>query len=172
MDGFHLTRAQLRAMPNAAEAFERRGAPWTFDPTKLLDFVRAIKDPARGTVLGPSFDHALKDPVEEDIRIDASARVVVIEGLYLSLGSGTWREVGAEMDERWFVDVERDVAIARVVERHVRSGVCASREEAVERATGSDALNAEEILAGRMEVDEVVTSKEDPTWRGTTIDDE
>ncbi|OBT49970.1 hypothetical protein VE04_08998, partial [Pseudogymnoascus sp. 24MN13] len=52
MDGFHLTRAQLSAMPNAAEAHHRRGAPWTFDPQKLLDFVRAMKDPARGTAPG------------------------------------------------------------------------------------------------------------------------
>ncbi|KFY20421.1 hypothetical protein V491_03730, partial [Pseudogymnoascus sp. VKM F-3775] len=49
MDGFHLTRAQLSAMPNAAEAHRRRGAHWTFDPEKLLELVCAIKDPARGT---------------------------------------------------------------------------------------------------------------------------
>ncbi|KFZ17681.1 hypothetical protein V502_04462 [Pseudogymnoascus sp. VKM F-4520 (FW-2644)] len=172
MDGFHLTRAQLSAMPNAAEAHERRGAPWTFDPEKLLEFVRAMKDPTRGTVFGPSFDHALKDPVEGDVRVDEAAKVVVMEGLYLSLGAGVWGEVGREMDERWFVDVEREVATARVVERHVRSGVCASRELAVERATGSDALNAEEILAGRGEVEEVIRSLEDKAWAGLNDDDE
>src|SRR3954451_6103059 len=31
MDGFHFTKAELRQFPNAAEAFARRGAPWTFD---------------------------------------------------------------------------------------------------------------------------------------------
>jgi pantothenate kinase len=31
MDGWHLTRAQLAAMPNPDEAKARRGAPWTFD---------------------------------------------------------------------------------------------------------------------------------------------
>ncbi|KFY69952.1 hypothetical protein V499_09604 [Pseudogymnoascus sp. VKM F-103] len=172
MDGFHLTRAQLSAMPNAAEAHERRGAPWTFDPQKLLDFVRAMKDPARGTVFGPSFDHALKDPVEDDVRVDESARVVVLEGLYLSLEVGLWGEVGREMDERWFVDVEREVATGRVVERHVKSGVCASREEAVERATGSDALNAEEIIAGRGEVEEVIRSVQDEKWAGLNVEDD
>ncbi|KFY31044.1 hypothetical protein V493_01448 [Pseudogymnoascus sp. VKM F-4281 (FW-2241)] len=172
MDGFHLTRAQLSAMPNAAEAHERRGAPWTFDPEKLLEFVRAVKDPARGAVFGPSFDHALKDPVEGDVRVDETARVVVLEGLYLSLTKGVWGEVGREMDERWFVDVEREVATARVVERHVRSGVCASRELAVERATGSDALNAEEILKGKGEVDEMIRSLEDEAWAGMNIEDD
>ncbi|ELR04593.1 hypothetical protein VC83_03914 [Pseudogymnoascus destructans] len=172
MDGFHLTRAQLSAMPNAAEAHQRRGAPWTFDPQKLLDFVLAMKDPSRGTVFGPSFDHALKDPVEGDVRVDESARVVVLEGLYLSLRGGVWGEVGAEMDERWFVDVEREMATGRVVERHVRSGVCGSRGEAVERATGSDALNAEEILGGRGEVEEVIRSVQDEAWAGLNVDDD
>ncbi|KFY12587.1 hypothetical protein V492_03797 [Pseudogymnoascus sp. VKM F-4246] len=172
MDGFHLTRAQLSAMPNAAEAHERRGAHWTFDPEKLLELVRAIKDPAQGTVFGPSFDHALKDPVEEDVRIDETAKVVVLEGLYLSLEARLWGEVGREMDERWFVDVDKKVATARVVERHIRSGVCASREEAVERATGSDALNADEILAGRGKVDEVIRSVDDVAWAGLNDDDD
>src|SRR5258706_13900662 len=31
MDGFHFTKAALRQFPNPAEAFARRGAPWTFD---------------------------------------------------------------------------------------------------------------------------------------------
>lgn len=159
-------------MPNAAEAHERRGAPWTFDPEKLLQFVRSIKDPAHGTVFGPSFDHALKDPVEGDVRVDKTARVVVLEGLYLSLGAGVWGEVGAEMDERWFVDVDKEVATVRVVERHVKSGVCPSREEAVKRATGSDALNAEEILKGRGEVDEVIRSVQDEAWTGLNVEDD
>ncbi|KFX89415.1 hypothetical protein V490_07048 [Pseudogymnoascus sp. VKM F-3557] len=170
MDGFHLTRAELSAMPNAAEAHERRGAPWTFSPEKLLEFVRAIKDPKRGTVFGPSFDHALKDPVEGDVRVDETAKVVVLEGLYLSLKAGVWAEVGGEMDELWFVEVDKEVATKRVVERHIRSGVCASREEAVERATGSDALNADEIIAERGEVDEVITSLEDAAWAGVNIE--
>lgn len=70
------------------------------------------------------------------------------------------------------MEVERDVATARVVERHIRSGVCGSRVEAVERATGSDALNAEEILKGRGEVDEVIQSLEDAAWAGMNIDDD
>eukprot|EP00906_Rhabdomonas_costata_P028484 RCo040338 len=32
MDGYHLYRAQLSALPNSEEAHQRRGAEWTFDP--------------------------------------------------------------------------------------------------------------------------------------------
>lgn len=31
IDGWHLTRAQLNAMPNSQEAKDRRGVVWTFD---------------------------------------------------------------------------------------------------------------------------------------------
>lgn len=150
----------------------RRGAPWTFNAEKFLDFVKTLKKPSTEPVLGPSFDHALKDPVENDISVDPAARIVVIEGLYLSLGSGVWRDVGKEMDELWFVEVERDVAVNRVVERHVRSGVCPSREEAVARATGSDSLNADEIIRNRVGVDEIIYSREDAKWKEAMSEEE
>ena len=35
MDGFHLTRKQLDAMPNPETAHKRRGVEWTFDPVGL-----------------------------------------------------------------------------------------------------------------------------------------
>ncbi len=35
MDGFHLTKAELRWFPDPVEAFARRGAPWTFDVAAL-----------------------------------------------------------------------------------------------------------------------------------------
>lgn len=37
----------------------------------------------------PSFDHAVGDPVEDDIIIHAHHRVVLIEGLYVLLGKTT-----------------------------------------------------------------------------------
>jgi pantothenate kinase len=180
MDGFHLTRAELDALPNATEAHQRRGAPWTFDAAKLLSFVRALRalpvpaDAAHAVepLYAPSFDHAKKDPVERDIRIDPAARVVVLEGLYLSLGTGLWREICAEMDELWFVEADGEVARRRLVERHLLSGVARDREEAERRAGGSDALNAEEIVRDRLAVDEVVMSVEDDMWKGSTLEED
>src|SRR5438128_1390604 len=42
MDGFHLTKAQLRQRPDAEQAFARRGAPWTFDVNALAEHLRAL----------------------------------------------------------------------------------------------------------------------------------
>lgn len=45
MDGFHLTRAQLDAMPDPATAHARRGAEFTFDGEGFLQLVQALRKP-------------------------------------------------------------------------------------------------------------------------------
>lgn len=170
MDGYHLTRAQLSAMPNPTTAHARRGAAFTFDAPAFLQLVKDLREPLKpesGTIYAPSFDHAVKDPVANDIPIAASSRVVVFEGNYLSLGSGAgeWKEAAGMMDELWFVDVPEEIARKRLVARHVVSGIAADEEEAGKRADENDLVNGREIVEGRLQVDEVVYSREDGGWR-------
>ena len=83
MDGYHLTRAQLDAMPDPATAHARRGAEFTFDGEGFLKLVQALREPITGetsTILAPSFDHAIKDPKEDDIAVTPTQRIVVFEG--------------------------------------------------------------------------------------------
>jgi pantothenate kinase len=163
MDGYHLSRAQLSALPNAAEAHARRGAEFTFDGASFLSLVRAVRaqGPDAPTLYAPSFDHALKDPKADDIPILASTKVVLFEGNYLSLDRGPWKEAAALMDELWFVHVEFETAKRRLVERHVRTGVIPNREEAAKRVDENDLPNGEEIVRCRIkEVHEVIVSRE------------
>jgi len=168
MDGYHFSRAHLSAMPNAEEAHRRRGAEFTFDGESFLKLVQAIRrqTPASPAVYAPSFDHALKDPRADDIPILPTTRVLVFEGLYLSLDKSPWNEAAKLMDELWFVDVDFETAKKRLVERHVRTGVAGSVEEAEERATQSDMRNGEEIVRDRIKhIDEILSSREDENWK-------
>jgi len=45
MDGYHLTRAQLSAMPDPATAHARRGAAFTFDGGSFLALVTRLRQP-------------------------------------------------------------------------------------------------------------------------------
>ena len=169
MDGYHLTRAQLSAMPDPDNAHARRGAAFTFDAPRFLELVKKLREPIcpeTGTIYAPSFDHAKKDPVENDIPIRKSARVVIMEGNYLSLGSGApeWKEAAEMMDELWFVEVDFDVAKQRLVKRHVASGIASNEAEAAKRADENDLVNGKEIVDGRLQVHEIVKSLEDKTW--------
>ena len=170
MDGYHLTRAQLSAMPDPNTAHARRGAAFTFDAAAFLELVKKLREPLcpeTGTVYAPSFDHAVKDPVAEDIPIAATSRIVVFEGNYLSLGSGApeWKEAAELMDELWFVDVEEHVARQRLITRHVASGIASDEADAAKRADENDLVNGKEIIDGRLDVHEVVYSKEDEQWK-------
>jgi pantothenate kinase len=83
MDGYHLTRAQLSAMPDPVTAHARRGAEFTFDGAGFLQLVEALREPLTSlskTIYAPSFDHAVKDPKAGDTPVGVEQRVVVFEG--------------------------------------------------------------------------------------------
>ncbi|KAI9827049.1 MAG: hypothetical protein M1819_007041 [Sarea resinae] len=168
MDGYHLSRAQLSAMPDPTTAHARRGAAFTFDGDAFLTLVKELRKPLlpeTGTLYAPSFDHALKDPVHDDIPIYPSSRVLVFEGNYLSLNKTPWNEAARLMDELWFVDVDFEVARKRLISRHVKAGIARNEEEANTRAKENDLVNGQEIVDDRLDVDEVVHSVDDAGWR-------
>ena len=167
MDGYHLSRAQLSAMPDPSTAHARRGAAFTFDAASLLQLVKTLRQPLAPetkTLYAPSFDHAVKDPVHDDIPIHPTARIVILEGNYLSLGKGQWKEAAELMDELWFVHVDFETAKRRLVSRHVKAGIAKDEEEAGRRADENDLVNGKEIIEGRLDVQEMIFSREDPGW--------
>lgn len=168
MDGYHYYRTQLDAMPDPANAHSRRGAAFTFDGAAFLSLVQKVRQPltpTSSTLYAPSFDHAVKDPKENDIAIEPTTRILIFEGNYLSLDKEPWKEAAALMDELWFVEVDFETARQRLVPRHVKAGIAASEEEANRRVSENDLVNGEEIVRDRLEVHEVVVSKEDEAWK-------
>ena len=164
MDGFHLSRSQLSAMPDPVTAHARRGAAFTFDDSSFLELIQNLRKPLlpeSKTIYAPSFDHAVKDPVADDIPIHPSARVVLLEGNYLSLNKGLWKEAATLMDELWFVEVELQAARRRLVDRHVKAGIAMDTEEAKKRIDENDMVNGKEIVELRLDVHEFIISKED-----------
>lgn len=93
----------LSSFKDPEHAFRRRGAPFTFDAEGFVELVQTLKGtPVTGSeetellVLAPGFDHALKDPVRDEISISSRARIVIIEGNYTLLKQSPWNKV-AEM---------------------------------------------------------------------------
>eukprot|EP01035_Chromulina_nebulosa_P019086 gene19086-24914_t len=67
MDGYHYTKKQLNDFNDPVEAFKRRGSHWTFDGTNFVNSVINLRKNGEGKF--PSFDHAIGDPIDDDIRI-------------------------------------------------------------------------------------------------------
>jgi pantothenate kinase len=153
MDGFHLSKAQLQALPNAEKALARRGAPWTFDSAAFVERVEKIKRSHRKeSVLWPSFDHSLGDPIEGDLTINKGANVVLVEGLYLLHQQDGWQASKDLFDEHWFLDIPLDIAIERLAQRHMKVWGF-SHEQAMQRINQSDRLNAELVARYRNQAD-------------------
>lgn len=167
MDGYHLSRAQLDAMPDPNTAHARRGAAFTFDGESFYNLVKRLRDPIcpeTKTLYAPSFDHAIKDPIDNDIAIASSVRIVIFEGNYCSLDKTPWNDAAKLMDELWFVDVDFEVARNRLIYRHVRAGIAGNVEEAGNRADENDLVNGREIVDHRLDVHEIIKSVEDSSW--------
>ncbi|KAI9030369.1 P-loop containing nucleoside triphosphate hydrolase protein [Hyaloraphidium curvatum] len=146
MDGWHLPKSELDRMADPAAAHARRGAPFSFDPDALLEFVRKLGTNPGGALHAPSFDHAVGDPVPDDICVLPSHRIVLLEGLYLLLSDAPWRDIGPLVDESWLIECDLDVASERVAKRHVLTGLATSLETGRERWRRNDLLNAQIVL--------------------------
>lgn len=137
MDGYHIPRACLDAA-----GLRRRGAPHTFDADVFQADLTALRRIRSGVF--PTFDHAEKDPRAGAIHVTPAAPLIIVEGLYVLLRD--WHSEDL-FDLRVFLDCDADEACARLVARHVQTGVSATPEAARHRVETSDRLNAEAILA-------------------------
>ncbi|KAJ8749473.1 hypothetical protein K2173_025668 [Erythroxylum novogranatense] len=155
MDGFHLYRSQLDSMEDPKEAHARRGAPWTFSPQLLLKCLQKLR--SEGSVYAPSFDHGVGDPVEDDIFVSIHHKVVIVEGNYLFLEDTVWKDISLIFDEKWFIDVDIDTAMKRVLNRHI-SAAGKPPNVAQWRIDYNDRPNAELVMTSKKFADLVIKS--------------
>lgn len=154
MDGYHYSKHELNNFPNSQEAFRRRGVDWTFNSEKFVHDISHLKETHEGQF--PSFDHALGDPIENDIEVSKSHQYVLIEGNYLLLEKGPWRRLKDMFDYTIYIDTDHAILRERVTKRHIQVGH--PGDVAVERFETNDLLNAIEIDKSKHRADLVVHS--------------
>ncbi|KAJ5096396.1 hypothetical protein NUU61_005752 [Penicillium alfredii] len=155
LDGFHLPRAALDQFPDPILAHARRGSPWTFDLPRFAEFARRLHNWAHKTPLytsrgwsddevlkAPTFDHVVKDPIEDGFTITPDTLIIILEGSYLLLDEPGWKEITDLFDYRIFIEVDLQEARTRVAKRHVHTGIEPTLEEGYRRMDGNDYSNA------------------------------
>ncbi|MFJ4918576.1 nucleoside/nucleotide kinase family protein [Streptomyces sp. NPDC088725] len=151
MDGFHLAQAELRRLGRA----HRKGAPDTFDAAGYAALLTRLRAPEPGTVVyAPAFDRSLEEPVAGSVPVPPDIPLVITEGSYLLHDEGPWSAVRALLDEVWFVDLDPEVRVRRLVDRHVRYGK--ERAYAERWVRESDEANALLVARCRDRADLVV----------------
>ncbi|KAF2015185.1 nicotinamide riboside kinase [Aaosphaeria arxii CBS 175.79] len=163
MDGFHYTKKVLSTFEDVELAFQRRGAPFTFDADAFVHLIKTLhstpvtnQDEPDLVIKAPSFDHALKDPVQDEILISSRNRLVIIEGNYTLLDEMPWRDIASLSNEKWFVDIPAEVARDRLAKRHLAAGIENSFAQAVARAEANDLPNGDMIRSRLIKPDVII----------------
>ncbi|XP_025604780.1 putative uridine kinase C227.14 isoform X2 [Arachis hypogaea] len=167
MDGFHLYRSELDVMENQSRSYiSTKGRLDYIKHTNKQNFflkywsivnellwfclkARAI------IILNGVFDNRIqrKHMPEEELHghsihhdylhvsriLKFMHKVVIVEGNYLLLEDGIWKEISCLFDEKWFIDIDLDKAMQRVLKRHIstdreqRQAQCRTHNEVQEK---------------------------------------
>jgi len=147
MDGYHLSNAQLKTLGPP----DRKGAPDTFDVNGYVELLKRIKTSMDDEIYFPIFHREIEESIAAEGVVHPYTTLVLTEGNYLLVESDGWAGVADSLTESWFVDVDNDKRMARLVARHIKYGK--SPEAAHAWANGTDQRNAELIETTRMKAD-------------------
>ncbi|MET7766007.1 nucleoside/nucleotide kinase family protein [Streptomyces sp. NPDC005336] len=154
LDGFHLADVELRRLGLT----DRKGAPETFDPCGYAALLRRLREQRAGeTVYAPGFERELEQPIAGSIPVAPDIPLVITEGNYLLLDDAPWRPVRELLDETWWVELDSEERVRRLIDRHERFGK--PRPEAERWVLASDEANARRVAPGRESADLVVRGR-------------
>jgi len=158
MDGFHLADTELRRLG----LLDRKGAPETFDPYGYTALLRRLREPRPGEpVYAPGFERELEQPIAGSIPVGPEVPLVITEGNYLLLDDPPWRPIRALLDEAWWVELDTEERVRRLIDRHERFGKAPA--EAERWVLTSDEPNARRVAPGHETADLVITVA-NATW--------
>lgn len=150
MDGYHYRNQRLAELGRS----ERKGAPDTFDILNFLSMLKEIRANLNHEVTFPIFDRSIEEPIEAGGSVKPHIKLIIVEGNYLLHDKDGWELVSEHLDEVWMIDVDEELRINRLIQRHIYFGK--EPEAARLWATGTDQRNAELIEMGRARADFVV----------------
>jgi len=150
MDGYHLSNAVLQELGRA----DRKGAPDTFDVAGFASLLQRIRNEKSIDVYYPVFDRSIEESIAAQGVVTKETKAVIVEGNYLLHNSGGWEEIAELLDELWFIDVDDEKRLERLIARHIAYGK--SPADAQSWSRGSDEVNARTIATGRSRAHAVI----------------
>jgi pantothenate kinase len=146
-DGYHLSNAQLKMLGRS----NRKGAPDTFDPKSFTELLGRVASDLSGDIYFPVFHREIEESIAAEGLITAKTKIVLVEGNYLLLETHGWEGVATHLDESWFLQVDDELRLKRLVARHIEYGK--APDFAHDWAHGTDEANARLIETTRNRAD-------------------
>jgi pantothenate kinase len=151
MDGFHLAHEYLESV----NLVRRKGAHYTFDAWGYVATIRRIaRQSPEEVVYSPRFDRAIEDSIAAAVPVLPTDRLVLTEGNYLLLDVHPWNELRVSLSLTIYLDLDEQVRLQRLIDRHVEFGK--TREHAEQHVRESDQVNARLVAGSRPNADFVV----------------
>jgi pantothenate kinase len=151
MDGFHMSNEELLELGRR----DRKGAPDTFDVRSFTQTLAAIKVSDGADIKFPVFKREIEASIPDAGLIPAQVKLVIVEGNYLLHDQSGWEQVGSFLDEAWYLHVDDELRMQRLIARHIAFGK--SLEDAKDWSEGTDEANARVIDKSESKADFVVT---------------
>jgi pantothenate kinase len=139
MDGYHLSNEELIELGRR----HRKGAPDTFDVAEFISLITKVKNEIAKDHTFPIFHREIEVSKADEGLVPSNVKVIVIEGNYLFSEEHGWGEVFPLLDQSWFIEIDDEVRMQRLIARHIKYGK--SPQEAEDWSRGSDEANAKFI---------------------------
>ena len=136
MDGYHLSNEELISLNRR----DRKGAPDTFDTNAFVSLITKVKNSPESEHRFPIFHREIEASEPDEGVVQSDAKVIVVEGNYLFSEEHNWQGVFPLLDHTWFIEIDDDVRIERLIARHIRYGKTPA--DAENWSKGSDEANA------------------------------
>lgn len=140
MDGYHLSNKELSALGRR----ERKGAPDTFDSHGFAALLERIAS-SKNDIYFPVFHREIEESIAAEGVVTSKTKIVLTEGNYLLHDQDGWKNVSPNLTESWYVEVNDELRLERLVDRHHFYGK--ERQAAHDWAHGTDENNAR-LVAG------------------------
>jgi pantothenate kinase len=148
MDGFHLANVELERLGRAS----RKGAEDTFDSAGYVALLARLRAQRHDEMIyAPTFRREIEEPIAGAIPVMPDVPLVITEGNYLLLQHGKWKAVRPLLDETWYVDVDPELRLQRLITRHIQFG--RDEDAAREWVQRTDEVNAALIDTTRGQAD-------------------
>ena len=113
MDGYHYD--DLVLVPRGLRP--RKGAPDTFDVSGFAHMLARLRENAEREIAVPVFDRAIEIARAGARMIPQTVRHLIVEGNYILLDRGDWRQLRRHYDTTVLIEVPEDELRRRLTER-------------------------------------------------------
>lgn len=139
MDGYHLSNEELIRLGRR----ERKGAPDTFDVEGFISLITRVRNEIDKNHTFHIFHREIEASKADEGIVLRNTKVIVIEGNYLFSEEHNWSEVFPLLDQSWFIEIDDEIRMQRLITRHIKYGK--TPQEAEDWSRGSDEANAKFI---------------------------